>query len=205
MISWTNSGSNTSQNSSYTATCLPLQTIQIRRTRHAGHCWKSKDELISNVLLWTTTHGHTSVDQSAKTCLSSVRTQNTAEKIYQERCLIGMNGKRETENSVLSVWLGDMYRLKIYLYGFLVYAASSDHFQQQLIYIYIYIYGRCFLLFSKFPLVSPFNLTLLYEANSNFVLSIMKFQIQLVIANGQSILLIFIFEYFYISDWNWFW
>ena len=27
--------------------------IQARRTRHTGHCWKSKDELISDVLLWT--------------------------------------------------------------------------------------------------------------------------------------------------------
>ena len=29
------------------------KTIQIRRTRHVGHCLRSKDELISNVLLWT--------------------------------------------------------------------------------------------------------------------------------------------------------
>ena len=27
------------------------KTIQIRRTRHAGHCWRSRDELISDVLL----------------------------------------------------------------------------------------------------------------------------------------------------------
>ena len=27
------------------------KTIQVRRTRHAGHCWRSKDELISDVLL----------------------------------------------------------------------------------------------------------------------------------------------------------
>ena len=27
------------------------KTIQFRRTRHAGHCWRSKDELISDVLL----------------------------------------------------------------------------------------------------------------------------------------------------------
>ena len=33
------------------------QTIQVRRTRHAGHCWLSKDELISGVLLQTSTHG----------------------------------------------------------------------------------------------------------------------------------------------------
>ena len=29
------------------------KTIQVRRTRHEGHCWRSKDELISDVLLWT--------------------------------------------------------------------------------------------------------------------------------------------------------
>ena len=27
------------------------KTIQVRRTSHAGHCWRSKDELISNVLI----------------------------------------------------------------------------------------------------------------------------------------------------------
>ena len=32
-------------------------TIQIRRTRHAGHCWRSKDELIREVLQWTPAHG----------------------------------------------------------------------------------------------------------------------------------------------------
>ena len=33
------------------------KTIQARRTRHAGHCWRSKDELISDVHLWTPTYG----------------------------------------------------------------------------------------------------------------------------------------------------
>ena len=28
------------------------KTIQIRRTKHAGHCWRSKDELMSDVLLF---------------------------------------------------------------------------------------------------------------------------------------------------------
>ena len=26
------------------------ETIQVRRTRHAGHCWRSRDELIRDVL-----------------------------------------------------------------------------------------------------------------------------------------------------------
>ena len=31
--------------------------IQVRQTKHAGHCWRSRDELISDVLLWTSPHG----------------------------------------------------------------------------------------------------------------------------------------------------
>ena len=29
------------------------KTMKIRWTRHAGHCWRSRDTLISDVLLWT--------------------------------------------------------------------------------------------------------------------------------------------------------
>ena len=43
------------------------QTIQVRQARHAEHYWEIKDELISNIILWTPTHGHTSVGQPAKT------------------------------------------------------------------------------------------------------------------------------------------
>ena len=33
------------------------KTIQVRWTRHAGHCYRSREELISDVLLWTPSHG----------------------------------------------------------------------------------------------------------------------------------------------------
>ena len=33
------------------------KTILARRTRHAGHCWRSRDVLISYVPLWTLTYG----------------------------------------------------------------------------------------------------------------------------------------------------
>ena len=33
------------------------KTIHIRRTRYVGHRWKSRDELISDLLLWTLTYG----------------------------------------------------------------------------------------------------------------------------------------------------
>ena len=41
------------------------KTIQDRRSRHAGHCWRSRDELISDVLLWTPTYGRAKAGQPA--------------------------------------------------------------------------------------------------------------------------------------------
>ena len=42
------------------------KTIQARRTRHAGHCWRSTDELISNVLLWTPAYGQVKAGRPAR-------------------------------------------------------------------------------------------------------------------------------------------
>ena len=43
------------------------KTIQVRRTRHAGHCWRSTDELISDVFLWTPTYGRAKAGRPART------------------------------------------------------------------------------------------------------------------------------------------
>ena len=48
------------------------KTIKVRRTRHAGHCWRSKDELISDVLLWTPSHGRTKAGRPARTYIQQL-------------------------------------------------------------------------------------------------------------------------------------
>ena len=48
------------------------KTIQVRRTRHAGHCWRSKDELMSDVLLWTPTYGQTKAGRPARTYIQQL-------------------------------------------------------------------------------------------------------------------------------------
>ena len=48
------------------------KTIQVRRTRHAGHCWRSRDELISDVLLWTPSHGHAKAGRPARTYIQQL-------------------------------------------------------------------------------------------------------------------------------------
>ena len=46
--------------------------IQIRRTRHAGHCWRSRDALISDVLLWTPSHGWAKAGRPARTLIQQL-------------------------------------------------------------------------------------------------------------------------------------
>ena len=48
------------------------KTIQFRRTRHAGHCWRSRDELIRDVLLWTPTHGRAKAGRPARTYIQQL-------------------------------------------------------------------------------------------------------------------------------------
>ena len=52
---------------------LPItKTIQVRQTRHAGHCWRSKDELISDVLLWTPAYGQAKAGRPARTYIQQL-------------------------------------------------------------------------------------------------------------------------------------
>ena len=48
------------------------KTIQVRQTRHAGHCWRSRDELISDVLLWTPTHGRAKAGRPTRTYIQQL-------------------------------------------------------------------------------------------------------------------------------------
>ena len=48
------------------------KTIQARRTRHARHRWRSKDELVSDVLLWTPTYGQSKAGPPARTYTAAI-------------------------------------------------------------------------------------------------------------------------------------
>ena len=48
------------------------KTIQVRRTRHAGHCWRNKDELTSDVLLWTPAYGQAKAGRPARTYIQQL-------------------------------------------------------------------------------------------------------------------------------------
>ena len=48
------------------------KTKQVRWTRHAGHCWRSKNELISDILQWPPAYGHAKAGRPTRTYIQQL-------------------------------------------------------------------------------------------------------------------------------------
>ena len=60
------------------------KTIQARRTRHEGNCRKSKNELISDVFLWTPAHGKAKAGRLARKYICYILTFDPVQKCYSK-------------------------------------------------------------------------------------------------------------------------
>ena len=79
------------------------KTIQVRRTRLAGHCWRSRDELISDVLLWTRTYGRAKVGRPARTFIQQLcEDMGCSPEDLPEAMTDGENGERGSGIFVLA-------------------------------------------------------------------------------------------------------
>ena len=94
------------------------KSIQVRRTRHAGHCWRSRDELIRDVLLWIPTHGRAKAGRPARTYIQQL-CEDTG--CCPEDLPRAMNDREEWRDK------GQGY-------------PCCQHDMMMMIYIYIYIY-----------------------------------------------------------------
>ena len=48
------------------------KTIKVKRTRHAGHCWRNRDVLISDILIWTPSHGREKAGRPTRTYIQQL-------------------------------------------------------------------------------------------------------------------------------------
>ena len=79
-----------------------MKTIKIRWTRHVGHCWRSRDELISDLLLWTPCMDEQRQDMQLKlTYSSSVPIRDVALRTCRNQWTIGRCDERGSEISML--------------------------------------------------------------------------------------------------------
>ena len=85
-----------------------MRTIKVRRTRHGGHCWRSKDELISNLLLWTPSHSRAKAGRPARTYIQLLcEDTGVALRTCRKWWTIGKGGERGSVISVLMAWQND--------------------------------------------------------------------------------------------------
>ena len=76
--------------------------IQIRRTRYAGNSWKSKNELISDILQWTLSHRCSSVGRPTRTYVQPLRADPRYYLEDLKKFMIETNSERERVKEIRS-------------------------------------------------------------------------------------------------------
>ena len=89
------------------------KTIEIRRTRHAGNCWRSRDEHIRDVLLWTHSHGRRKAGRLTRTYILQLCVDTGRSPEYQ---LEPMDDRKEWQERVRDLPADTVKWLYIYIY-----------------------------------------------------------------------------------------
>ena len=111
------------------------KTIQIRQTRHAGHCWRSRDELIRDILLWTPTYGHSKAGWPARTYIQQL-CEDTG--CYPEDLPEAMNDRKKWRERVRDIRAGGTtwWYIYIYIYIYILVCVCVNVY----VFIYMHIY-----------------------------------------------------------------
>ena len=115
-----------------------MKTIKFRRNRHAGHDWRSRNELINDVLQWTPSHGRAKAVQPARTYIKQLcaDTGCDTEELPEAKDV----RKRWRERVRDMGGDGATWWWLLYLIIFNFFLTLSIYIQYIYVYIYIYIY-----------------------------------------------------------------
>ena len=89
------------------------KTIQVRRTRHAGHCWRSEHKLISDILLWISSHGRAKPGRPARVYIQQPSADKECSLEYLPKAMNGRDGGKK--GSGRFVW-AEQHDIYIYIY-----------------------------------------------------------------------------------------
>ena len=92
---------------------LPItKTIKVRRTRHAGHYWRSRDD----VLLWTPSHGRAKAGRPARTYIQQLCADTECNPEDLPEAMDGRDGWRERDRYIRADGVTWWY-VYIYIYS----------------------------------------------------------------------------------------
>ena len=105
-----------------------MKTINVRRTRHAGYYWRSGDEFIRDVFLWTPSNGQRKAGRPVRTYIQQLLEDTGCSP---EDLPEAMNNGVESRERVRNICVGGMtrwwwwrcssYNLKVELKSFLTF------------------------------------------------------------------------------------
>ena len=85
------------------------KTIQVRRTRHAGHCWRSMDALKGYVLLWIPTYGRARAGRPARTYIQQLCEDTGCSPENLPEAMNDRERVKDVRNSGTTRWWGWCY------------------------------------------------------------------------------------------------
>ena len=102
---WTSHGGSTPQSSS----CMAIYHSSRKQSElDEQDCWRSRDELIRDLLLWTPSHGWAKAGRRARTYLQQLYADTRCNpKTCQKQWTIGRSGWRGLRISMLMAWHDD--------------------------------------------------------------------------------------------------
>ena len=89
------------------------KTIQVKRIRLAGHCWWSKDERISDMILWSPSHGRAKAGRPARTYIQLLCAHTGYSLEDLPGAMDNRDGWRERESQRDLYWQCDIMMLMI--------------------------------------------------------------------------------------------
>ena len=115
-----------------------MKTITVRRARHAGHCWRSKDKLISDILLWTLTYGQAKAGRPAQTYIQQLCEDMECSPEDLPKAMNDREGWRKRVRDIRASGTTWWWYIQTHIY-INIYTHKHTHIY---IYIYIYIYSK---------------------------------------------------------------
>ena len=85
-----------------------MKTIQIRGISHAGHCWRSKDELISDILAWIPSHGQAKIGRPARNYIQQLNADTVYSREDLPRGMDETHVKRGSGRSMMMMKRGQL-------------------------------------------------------------------------------------------------
>ena len=104
------------------------KTIQFRRTRHSGHCWRSRDEIIKDILLWTPSHGRVKPGRPSRTYIQQLCADTGCSLEDLPEAMDDREGWRERVRDIradgATWWWYTHYQSNIYIYIYIYYQSK---------------------------------------------------------------------------------